>query len=195
MRLGVVGIQLTNPHNDRSADIYTLLDSTYNTTMINEAVAKELGFTGVQMPIEIEGLNAVRSLYVQYVDITVCGIHERKSYALSKLPCVPRLPEVRASLPHTLDLIMYLDLNDLKVATISHSSCDMILGADHITLLQHLHAQDGGPSTFTGSTPPLAEPSQDRNVTRSHCSGRKNRLRLHANVTTFCRHRHRVGAR
>ena len=56
VRLGVVGIQLMNPHNDRSMDIYALLDSACDTTMISEAVAKELGFMGVQMPIEIEGL-------------------------------------------------------------------------------------------------------------------------------------------
>ena len=106
VRLGVVGIQLTNPHNDRSADIYALLDSACDTTMISEAVAKELGYTGVQLPIDIEGLNAVRSLYAQYVDITVHGIHERKSYAISKLPCVLHLPEVSASLPYSLDFQM-----------------------------------------------------------------------------------------
>ena len=72
-----------------------MLRTACDTTMISKAVAKELDYMGVQLPIDIEWVNAIHSSYAQYVDITVRGIYEKMSYTLSRVPCVPRQPEIR----------------------------------------------------------------------------------------------------
>ena len=85
VRLSVVDIRLTNPNNHHRTDIYALLATACDTTVISEALAKELGYAGVQVSIYIKGVNAVRSSYAQYVEITVHGIDETLDPRLDKV--------------------------------------------------------------------------------------------------------------
>ena len=76
IRLGVVGVKLNKPANHRSVEIYALLDTACDTTMLSDAVATELGLGGVRLPLAIGGVNTTRSVNAHYVDVSICGKHE-----------------------------------------------------------------------------------------------------------------------
>ena len=155
IRLGVVGVELTNPANQRSIEIYALLDTGCDTTMLSDAVATELGLSGVRSPLAIGGVNTTRSVSAQYVDVRIRGKHVPESYELRGVPCVPRLPDAISSLPDSLDVGKCPHLSDVAFATVSRSKCDMIIGADRADLMRHLEVRDAGPLTLFGFCTPL----------------------------------------
>ena len=85
VRIGVVGVELTNTTNMRHVEIYTLLGIACDTTMLNETVAKELDLRGDKFHLDIEGVSAMRSVYAQYMGIKIRGIHKSESYNLSPM--------------------------------------------------------------------------------------------------------------
>ena len=97
-----------NATNLHRVEIYALLDTVCVTTMMNDTVAKELGLCDDRSPLAIGGVNTVRSVNAQYVDDTIHGIHESKSYDLLGVPCIPRLPDGISTLPDSLNLISAL---------------------------------------------------------------------------------------
>ena len=49
----MVGVELNNPANQRSVEIYALLDTACDTTMLSDEVATELGLCGVRSRLAI----------------------------------------------------------------------------------------------------------------------------------------------
>ena len=103
--------------------------------MMSDTVAMEMELCGVRSPLAVGGVNTIWSVNAQYVDVTICGIHESKSYDLLGVPCVPRRPNGTSSLPDSLELNKCPHFNDVTFVTVSHSRCDMILGVDRMDII------------------------------------------------------------
>ena len=105
------------------------------------------------MPIS-QNAYTTRSVNAQYIDISIRGKHELKSYDLVGVPHVPRLPDAISSLPDSLDVDKCPHFCDVTFATVSRSRCDMIVGADRADLMRHLEVRDAGPLTLYGFCTP-----------------------------------------
>ena len=132
IRLEVVAIELRNPEMEATARICAMLDSGSEISMLRIPVAKKLGLTGVKRKVVLRGVNSTKTWWsqrynvvqqVQQVDVVVSkvqskGISCECEYNLANIYCVPKLPEIKSSLPHSLDIDKYPYLEDLEIHAI-----------------------------------------------------------------------------
>ena len=66
--------------------------------------ARKIGLHGQTSPLGLGGINGAKTVQAEYATIVIQGIGCDEAHTLQVVPCVPYLPTVYSSLPHSLDI-------------------------------------------------------------------------------------------
>ena len=142
--------------NGKSIDLYALLDSGSDTTLLTRNVAKRLKLKGKPFHLRLQGVTSSKDMKAEEVSISIQGIHpECDKHQLDKITCVPYLPNHSGSLPSSNITECHPHLHDIEFPLISKEGIDLIIGADFESLHHVLESRTSPSSSLCAHRTPL----------------------------------------
>ena len=86
-------------------------------------IAEKLSLTGIPKKAVSSRVNSSRTVDVLVANVKSKGVN--CEHDLPKIYCVAELPDIKSSLPDSLEIDKYPHLNDVEIYAIDRNRCDM----------------------------------------------------------------------
>jgi hypothetical protein len=142
VRLGVCAVRIQNPKNGQSTTVYAFHDSGSELTMLRKSTAKEIDLRGVRISQCCKGMNSTEKTEMELADLRIQGLEGNRYYTMKDIRIAQKLPQLRKSLPNTLNTDVHGKFKAISCPTISREQCDLLIGADNINLIEMVDGPD-----------------------------------------------------